>query len=265
MPGRPLVLDELPDRVLSRPLAALLVRLLAPTPITANQVTLLSALWGIGAGVALGLGEGVACAALIAAMLVFDCADGQLARLRGGGGVWGRVVDGLGDYATGIALHVGLIAVLLAREGSAAAAAWGIGSGVGMAWCSYLMDKAKRRYRGDTDDLEAVRREQEAAHGLKRVLLGTFTPYASQIAGGDAIPDRDAYQARLRPVMALWLWVGPTMHVSALAVLAALDRPLLYAWIACGPFNLLALVLVGLQRWAEHRAPPVVAAGGSTT
>ena len=83
MVRKPLVVDEPVDRWFSRPLAHAVVFVAAPTPITANQLTALGSLFGVAAGVAAGMGEGALCAAGIVVFLIVDCADGQLARLRG--------------------------------------------------------------------------------------------------------------------------------------------------------------------------------------
>src|SRR5438093_6899088 len=104
------------------------------TPITANQVTGLAALAGVAGGAFLWVGEGVGFAVAAALYLALDCADGQMARLGRGGGVLGRVVDGLGDYVTAVAVHLGLIA-WMARGGDVpAAVAWGVAAGISMSW-----------------------------------------------------------------------------------------------------------------------------------
>ena len=258
MTSRPLVTDELPDRLLFRPLARLLVRGVVETPITPNQLTAAGALCGVGAGVAAGLGAQVPCAVLLGIMLTLDCADGQLARLRGGGDGWGRIVDGLGDYATATALHLGLIAWMATAHGWAVASVWGVAAGLSMAWSSQLMDKYKRRYRGDVDDLETIRAERDRARGVKRLLIGAFLPYAIGMNHGPAIPDRALYRERVGPAMALWLWLGPTTHYVLAAVLVVLGRPLLYAQVSAVGLTALTVVTLGLQRWLQSRPSTVV-------
>jgi hypothetical protein len=251
----PLVTDELPDRLFGRPLGKWVARAFLPTPVTANQVTVLATVAGVAAGVALWMERGILFAAAIALYLVLDCADGQLARMRGGGGnVWGRVVDGVGDYVTAIAIHLGLIGWLARDVGTGPGIAWGAGAGLSLAWASFLLDRYKRRYRGDTDDLEVVRRERDAARGIRRFLLGVFAVYANPIGGRSPIQDREAYQDRVRLPMSLWLVLGPTTHFVFFAVLAALGRPLLYAVIAVGPFNAAVLATLWLQVRRERGA-----------
>jgi phosphatidylglycerophosphate synthase len=251
MPAKPLVTDEPVDRWFSRPLARLLVGLLARTPLTANQVTGVGTCFGIGSGVALGLGEGAWCAALIVVLLVLDCADGQLARLRGVGGYLGRVVDGVGDYLTGISIHVGLILWLARTHDPATAAFLGVAAGASMTWTSFLLDRYKRRWGGRADDLDAVRAEMEGYRGWRRFVMATFLPYASRVAVV-GIADLDAYRERARTPLLFFLAAGPTNHLTLLAVLAALELPLAYVAAACVPFNLAAVVGLLLQRDADR-------------
>jgi phosphatidylglycerophosphate synthase len=255
MAVRALITDELPDRLLFRPLATVLVRGLARTPITPNQITVVSALFGVASGVALATRHTWIFTILIGIMMTLDCADGQLARLRGGGDIWGRIADGIADYVTAMAFHVGLIIWLVTDHGWLPGLLWGVGAGVGMAWNAYEMDREKRRYRGDVDDVAAVQREHEAAHGLKRFFIGAFLPYASGVSHGAPITDRDAYRQRLRPAMALWLWLGPTTHYAVAAILIAFDQPLLYAVAAVILFNLMTVFAILLTRRLESTLP----------
>ncbi len=244
--------DEWVDRLYSRPVARALVALAARTPLTPNQLTLIAAAHGVAAGVFLGLGAGAWCAAGLLGFLAWDCADGQLARRRGVPGYLGRAVDGLGDYAAGIALHVGLCVDLARGLPLAGALALGLGAGASLAACSAALDRYKRRYRGDTDDLAAIERERAEARGWRRWLLGRFLPYAARLNRAGAVADRDAYRRAAAPALRLWLWVGPSTHLALLALAAAWGRAEAYAWVAVGPLNLLALCALGWQRRADR-------------
>lgn len=255
----PLTTDEPTDRVFSRPVASLIVKLAAPTPITPNQITGIATLFGIAVGVALWRHEGWIAAACILGYLAFDCADGQLARLRGGGGYLGRAMDGIGDYITAIAVHVGL-ALWLGDERGSWIVGWVLSAAAGgaMAWASFLLDRYKRRYKGDEDDLEALRREADATPGIRGWMISTLEPYARRLDGGITIPDRAAYQQRVRRPMRLWLLGGPTTHFTAMAVCFALERPMVYAAIAIGPLLLFTGFRLWLQKRLERRPPAVV-------
>lgn len=249
---RPVVTDEWIDRLYARPVARLLVALCAPTPLTPNQLTLIAALHGVAAGVFLALGCGLASAAALAGFLAWDCADGQLARRRGATGYLGRAVDGVGDYATGIALHAGLYVALRSEHAMPAAVGLALGCALSLALCSAALDRYKRRYRGDTDDLEAIARERDAARGWRRWLLARFLPYAEGLNRAGEVADRERYRAAAALPLRLWLQVGPTTHFAALALCAALERVDLYVWITLLPLNALAVLAYGLQRRADR-------------
>jgi len=143
------------DRYLNRPLAKPVVWMLVPTPVTANQVTLFAAFLGIAAGVALAFGT---TSARIAALLlcwgafVLDCADGQLARARGGGSRFGYLLDGVADYVIAAAAHVGFIVLALSEPAfaqlpPALVVLLVVGCGGVMAVHSNAFEAVKFRYR----------------------------------------------------------------------------------------------------------------------
>jgi phosphatidylglycerophosphate synthase len=89
------------NRFVARPLASVVVVLLARTSVTPNQVTLSTLLvFGIGAATlafAHGWAALIASAAVIEFSYVLDCADGQLARLKGISSPVGAHLDFLMD------------------------------------------------------------------------------------------------------------------------------------------------------------------------
>ena len=101
--------EEPVDVWIHRPLAYLLALALRPTPISPNLVTLGSILLGL---VALGVGftslewRFQIAALLIFCSAVFDCADGQLARMRGTSSALGRMLDGSADLVVSAAMVI---------------------------------------------------------------------------------------------------------------------------------------------------------------
>ena len=144
--------DELPDAVIDRPIASLLAVSLRRTPVSPNHVTLAAMVVGAAGGVLLGLGHLGWAGACIVVSLILDCADGQLARMRGGGTELGRILDGAGDYVVGISVHVGLLVYLLRFPtptiGPWTAVGLAAASGIGMAVHSLLLDYHKNVYVG---------------------------------------------------------------------------------------------------------------------
>jgi phosphatidylglycerophosphate synthase len=102
--------EEPVDVYVHRPLAYLLARALLPTPVSPNLVTIASMGIGVYAAVLM-VSESVPhhfqWAALCAfASTVFDCADGQLARMRKTSSVIGRMLDGTADVIVTAAILV---------------------------------------------------------------------------------------------------------------------------------------------------------------
>jgi len=93
--------EEPIDVYVHRPLAYVLARALLPTPVSPNLVTIASMAIGVYAAVLMvspGIAHHFQWAALCAfSSTVFDCADGQLARMRKTSSVIGRMLDGTAD------------------------------------------------------------------------------------------------------------------------------------------------------------------------
>src|SRR5689334_21321435 len=100
---KPREVEETIDVYVHRPIAYVLARAMFPLPISPDAVTGLSILAGIASAVSLlasfphhlqvgGL--------LLFLSAVLDCADGQLARMRGTSSVFGRMLDGTADLFT---------------------------------------------------------------------------------------------------------------------------------------------------------------------
>jgi phosphatidylglycerophosphate synthase len=94
-------------------------RLLLPTGVSPNAVTLLSIVFGIACGVAMlssfewHLQLAGVCLFVSA---VLDCADGQLARLRGTSSAFGRMLDGVADLMVSIAAVGGSTYVIWSKH-----------------------------------------------------------------------------------------------------------------------------------------------------
>lgn len=112
--------DELINTYLLRPIAGFVVRVLYPTPITPNQVTIASTVAGlIAAGFYL---HHEAASTAIAGLLVtlkdlLDSVDGQLARARQQYTRIGRFLDSIGDFVVDVAVFGAIGCVLYSTTG----------------------------------------------------------------------------------------------------------------------------------------------------
>jgi phosphatidylglycerophosphate synthase len=103
---KPLEVEEPIDVWVHRPLAYLLARAAYPLPVSPNAITMASILFGISSGVAMVVEfehHLVVAGALLFLSAVLDCADGQLARLRGTSSDFGRMLDGFADMVVSVA------------------------------------------------------------------------------------------------------------------------------------------------------------------
>lgn len=274
--AKPPEVEEWVDEVIHRPLAKRLVRLLVHTPITPNHVTLLSALVGMSAGVAIAVGATRPEWRLFAGLLLFcavvlDCCDGQLARAKGISSTYGAILDGISDYAVGVAMGVGgsyYMAVVLGSNWWWLVGLAGIGSA---AVQSALFDHTKSRYIARVgggyvereEDLDKVSADHAAARREGRikdaVLLWTYLVYTRAQHRALAIPaavDPVAFRARHAGRMRAWTWLGIGTHFALAYLFCALS----YWWpgaaavyfVTCATLlNLLLGVLLLGDRWTS--------------
>jgi phosphatidylglycerophosphate synthase len=100
------------DRLVSRRLSPVVTRLLLPTAITPNAVTLLGTAVGVAGGLLVGSAATAGIVAGTVCLLasgVLDCSDGELARLRGATSRLGHLLDVVGDTLVAVALLAGIV------------------------------------------------------------------------------------------------------------------------------------------------------------
>jgi phosphatidylglycerophosphate synthase len=100
---KPLAVEETIDVYVHRPLAYVLARVLLPLHVSADAVTAFSILAGLASAASLLASFPYHLQAggfLLFLSAVLDCADGQLARMRGTSSLFGRMLDGTADLIT---------------------------------------------------------------------------------------------------------------------------------------------------------------------
>lgn len=120
------------DRKVHRPLARPLTRVLLRTPITPNQVTVLSGAVGLAAALAFARGDAgwaVAGILLYLCAVVLDHADGEIARSKGLTSTFGRWLD----IGIDCGVHGAVIVGLAIGSGHPDLVAWGAAGGMGVA------------------------------------------------------------------------------------------------------------------------------------
>lgn len=236
--------EEPIDAYFHRRLAALVTAAVHPTSLRPDHITWMSLFIGWAASAVMAMtvfdvmedyGFFVA-AALLLASVVLDCADGQLARARGGGTRMGRILDGLVDSAVLVPFYVFMGIDILLRHGwpyFALAAVAGFG-----AWIQIMVyDRAKSVYLANTrpgahadgvETMEEVLAEYEEIKRsgtlFERFMMHTYIngqlKLSEKFSGSGALNLREvteesaqAYRARFRPTMRLASILGLGTHM----------------------------------------------------
>lgn len=127
--------DELINIYLLRPIAAAIVWLLHPTPVTPNQVTVFAVILGCCAALAYSLNTQISIAVgglLIVAKDIMDDADGQLARAKQLYSRRGRFLDSIGDFLVNLFVFAAITDVVSKSHPQAEAALLGFLSFLGI-------------------------------------------------------------------------------------------------------------------------------------
>jgi len=113
--------DELINTYLLRPIASLIVRILYPTSVTPNQVTIAAIAVGACAAILYAVGDPF-CTVLAGILVTFkdllDSADGQLARAKNLYSRRGRFIDSIGDFVVDVLIFAAITFALFRVEAS---------------------------------------------------------------------------------------------------------------------------------------------------
>jgi phosphatidylglycerophosphate synthase len=278
-------MEEAIDLVLYRPLAFVIAKLAHSTPITPNQISVASLGLGLLAGwfFAVGTPEaGIAAAAAYFSCNTLDCADGQLARLRGKPSPFGYIVDGSIDYVASVAVFVG-IAHNLAVQKPGQHNWWLVATVAGFccAWQCAIVDRkrmewdhkvyGKRRDPAATERFFAAHLElyrQQGSHLLERGMIRGYLFYSKlcsrlisrhQEETAESSSSAEAWAAHNRPVLRMALWMGPSMQMTLVMFAGVLNRVDLYLWAVLLFGNLHALAVLLVQRHANDKIARVAA------
>lgn len=262
-PVRPLRARELQDPLnyyLYHPLAWQLARLLAPTPLTPNMVSVIGGCFVVAAGVAYSQ-PWWPWSALLGMVLhmtwhVVDGADGDLARLTGRSSPIGEMVDGLCDYASHVVLYVTL-GYLLSR-GAGAVGGWSMAGWIPWAWMwaagishivqSNHVEVQRRQYQWWVYGTPWIRLNHQADSATGKSMFGGIvsvylalasgmTPHALKVdeavaaAGGDPArlaEIRAAARAEAPPLLLLCKVLGPNPRAIVLGLSMLAGSPLWY-------------------------------------
>jgi hypothetical protein len=261
--------EEILDLLIFRPLSFLFVKLIYPTNLTPNQISIIAMFLGILSGVFYSFGtyEFIIFAAASFFMCnLLDCADGQLARLKKNGTRVGRIIDGLIDYVTAVATFVG-IGIALGSNPEFGPKYWIVvaAGGISRAFQNMYFDYFRNLYlRYVYHKVDDVKREIEAYEKLRhdfgktkgryavKSLIDIYVGYSkwqmkiTKHVELDITPEE--YKSKNKLILRAWSWLGSTTHLSALVLFSVLNRLDLYFWAVLIPGNLLLIILFIWQK-----------------
>ncbi|MEA3499573.1 MAG: CDP-alcohol phosphatidyltransferase family protein [Candidatus Marinimicrobia bacterium] len=263
--------DETLALYILRPIAFIFVRLLYPTSITPNQVSLMTAIAGIMSGYFFSRGDVVSfiiAGSLYFLSLVLDCVDGMIARLKNNGTAVGRIIDGLADYIVGISVYVGM----------------GIGFGKGLVDIKYLpfnywwfiviaaishifhaifVDYYRTEFMSHglgkqistleeknkfTAELDKIKNQKNKL--FEKMLIVVYLRYLHlQLfkKNNNKVYDKETYYNSNKILIKLWFWIGPTASAFIIIISAFLFRPIIFFIFTIGFANIYMIILWIIQ------------------
>jgi CDP-alcohol phosphatidyltransferase len=264
--------EEALDLFFYRPVAFLLVKSIYRTNITPDHLTLGAIILGLTGGFfyALGLQQTSVIGAIFYILFViFDCSDGQLARLKKNGTKIGRLLDGIADYIVVTAIYVGLAIGYTQKAGHPSVLLLILAlSGASITIQSLLVDYYRTRFldivlnRTNTfkDGIHGYRTEyikikNQKGKWLEKNIILIYLFYSKvqrRIIGktkreSPIIASPRDYYDKNRAMIRLWLIMGPSAIRTWLIVCSFIGRFDIYFWVTIAGFNILAIILAIVQ------------------
>lgn len=275
--------EEVIDVYFYRPVAFVLAKALEKTRITPNVITLSGIFWGLLAGYFLSKGSVSAC--IIGAIIyqianIFDCADGQLARLKSIYSDFGRILDGFVDYVNVSVVYIGsYIGLFRSRDNFLSIhhiILIMLFASLSTIFASVIYDKLKSKYMNLSADKDVVKEdrteirkkinaETSAAKKLFYILylfylnIQSFITENISLRGRDTVnivkanreKYRELYITRNSKLLRVWSLVGPSTHAFYFLIFALFGKVSWYFLFISGPLNIILLILFYIQYRTE--------------
>jgi len=274
-------IEEFLDLFFYRPLALVLVKIIYPTNITPNQLTITAIFVGVASGCVYATGLPNSCiygAILFMLYNIIDCSDGQLARLKKNGSHAGRIIDGIADYLATAAVFIGLgighpdhsysldqwwLLLILAAISNI------IQSAMVDYYRNRFLDYVLQRKSTFEEDLDSFREEYEAIKDKKdmwldRWIIRTYFKYSSlqdkltSKKRGEKLfkATPEEYYKKNKTIAKFWVNIGPTAQITAIIICSAINRFDIYFWIIIGLFNIVGIIAWLVQRNIDNTFKP---------
>ena len=266
--------EEIFDLIFYRPLAFLLVKAIYNSSITPNQLTVISMVFGVLGGISFSFGNHksyILGAILYLLYNVFDCSDGQLARLKKNGTSVGRILDGIADYVASIALYIGL-AFGFANNHSNSPLIWLLvfAAALSNAIQSGLLDYYRNRYLDYAlgrvsildEELKIFKNEYknlmtENGRFIDKAIIWIYLKYSAIQQGLiNPKPEKEKikpnigaeeYISKNKLLIRLWTFLGPTTQWTLLIISASFNRIDIYLIGIVAVGNIFAVIFYFFQ------------------
>lgn len=263
-------IEELADLYFFRPFGALIAHASRPVGISPTALTVFGGIVGVASGVLLYWPSlGVLGFALLVLYSVFDSADGQLARLTNQASELGRILDGVGGYATFTAAYLAIALGVVSRGGSDSIFGWMLAAGISTALHAQLYDYHRTVYADIVikarakafwgDELSGVSGRIAHAYGVvQRLLVGRHEAVEAAIrrrspGGTVAEADRALYRRCFYWSVRRWNALGDNTRIYAIGVLAFAGHLEWYFVFIAVVMNAVAVLFWAWQRADDRR------------
>ncbi len=273
--------EEIFDLFFYRPLAFLLVKIIYPTNITPNQLTVGAIIMGIIGGFFYAQGTPLSPQPFVIGAIfymlfnILDCSDGQLARLKKNGSQIGRILDGGADYIAGTAIYIG-IGIGFANHSDKPVLYWGLLllCAASNTFHSILVDYYRNRFLDIVldrksilvENLEEFRQQYNNLKNqknkyLERIIIYIYLNYSNfqnKLSNKKSIEKQfyvkpSEYLAKNKIMIRFWILLGPTSQISTLIICSIFNRFDVFFWIIIVGYNSLAIVSWLFQRSIDFR------------
>ncbi|MFI5252406.1 MAG: CDP-alcohol phosphatidyltransferase family protein [Bacteroidota bacterium] len=258
--------EEVFDLIFFRPVAYGFVKLIYRLPITPNQISFCSMVCALVAAHEFSIGTPTAflwAACWYAIANVFDCSDGQLARLQNSGTMFGRIVDGIADYISTIAIFggIGFGLQLIGHPAWLLVIAAGLSSGLHAMFFDHYQGEFISTVRGEINflkrELAEFSLERERAnnrgHRVQGFIILLYIHYLEaqkrlSTKRHNHLIDSETYRSMNALPIRLWSFLGPTTNRTLLILCAVFNRIDIYLWVICCAGNLWLIIMYVMQR-----------------
>jgi hypothetical protein len=274
--------EEFVDLFFFRPFAFIFVKIIYPTNLTPNQITIISMIFGILAGISIAFGtvESVLLGGILFTIsCILDCADGQLARLKKSGTKIGRLLDGIIDYISTISVFIGIGFWGAANFSTGWFAEnpylwWGVVvlTGLTYAFQAGFVDYYRSEYISNADgksdfvnnELDEFQNEYDKIKNengkiVNKILLALYI-YYSKIQGAKKnkknekhLPPED-YIKNNKLLIRLWNLNGTSTHAFVLIVCAFINQLDWFIWYILFFGNICTIFTLMLQKYSDTKA-----------